>query len=59
VPISPIESNHIIATGIPALAVAIGSRDQDAPIHAAESYEALTARWKFASGEQLVEGENW
>jgi hypothetical protein len=37
--------------------VALGA--QAAPIHATESYEALTACWKFVSGERLVEGEKW
>jgi hypothetical protein len=59
VPISPVEIYHVITTGFLVLAVAIGSRGQDAPIHATESYEALTPCWKFVSGEQLVEGEKW
>ena len=37
--------------------VALGG--QDAPIHATESYEALTACWKIVSDEQLVEGQKW
>ena len=59
VPIPPIEIHHVIATGFLALAVAIGSQGQDAPIHATESYEALTACWKIVSDEQLVEGQKW
>jgi hypothetical protein len=59
VPISPIEIHHVIAARFLALAVAIGSRGQDTPIHATESYQAFTACWKFVRGGQLVEGERW
>jgi hypothetical protein len=59
VPISPVEIYRVIARGFLALAVAIGSRGEDAPIHATESYEGLTTCWKFVGGEQLVEGEKW
>jgi hypothetical protein len=59
VSIPPIEIHHVMATGFLAPAVAIGSRGQDALIHATASCEALTACWKFVSGEQLVEGKKW
>jgi hypothetical protein len=39
--------------------VFVGSGGKDTPIRATESYEALTACWKFVSGEQLVEGKKW
>jgi len=43
----------------PRLAVAIGSRGQDTPMHATESDEALIAARNFVRGEQLVEGGKW